>query len=127
MAAIVSRTQQTAFDGAFKGQFMTVSTFFSLIIILVIYLKSDKRDSAVIIKRTAYLPALAGIINVFHNLIVLVLATRPISPSLVYPVISVSGIIVVSLFSFFALKEKISLLQWFGIALGAMATVVLSI
>ena len=127
MAAVMSRTQQIAFDGAFKGQFMTVSSIFSLLICVAMYIVSDKSDSAVIIKKTGYIPALAGIINVFHNLIVLVIATRPISPSLVYPVIIVRGIIVVSLFSFIVFKEKISPLQWCGIALGAAATVLLSI
>ena len=106
---------------------MTVATAFSLIITVIMYVMSDKSDTKVIVKRTGYLPALAGVVNVLHNLIVLVLATSPIPPSLVYPVISVGGIIIVSLFSFFALREKITPIQWVGIALGAAATVLLSI
>lgn len=109
------------------GQLMAVASLFSLVVCAVMYACSDKRDSAAIIKKTGYLPAAAGIVNVLHNLIVLVLATRPISPSLVYPVIGVGGIIIVSLFSFVVLKEKISLMQWIGIVLGAAATALLSI
>jgi drug/metabolite transporter (DMT)-like permease len=127
MAAIVARTQQMDFDGILRGQFMTMATAFALVISIIMYVLSDKRDTKAIIKTAGYVPALAGIINVIHNLIVLVLAVSPISPSLVYPVISVGGIIIVALFSFFFMKEKISLIQWIGIALGAAATVLLSI
>ena len=127
MAAIVARTQQMDFDGNLRGQFMTMAIAFALVISIIMYVLSDKRDTKAIIKTAGYVPALAGIINVFHNLIVLVLAVSPISPSLVYPVISVGGIIIVALFSFFFMKEKISLIQWIGIALGAAATVLLSI
>lgn len=127
MAAIVARTQQMDFDGVLRGQFMTMATAFALVISIIMYVLSDKRDTKAIIKTAGYVPALAGIINVLHNLIVLVLAVSPISPSLVYPVISVGGIIIVALFSFFFMKEKISLIQWIGIALGATATVLLSI
>ena len=115
------------FDGKLKGQLATCGVIISFIISMIMYLKSDRRDSAVIAKKTGYIPALAGVINVVHNFIVMFLSTCSISASLQYPTTSIGGIAIVSLFANFVLKEKMTKLQWTGVFLGAGATLLLSL
>jgi uncharacterized membrane protein len=58
---------------------------------------------------------------------VMLLATSILSPSLVYPAISVGGLVLVAIFSLFVFKEKLKWWQWVGIVLGTIATALLSI
>ena len=62
-----------------------------------------------------------------RNLFVIFLATSPISPSVIYPVIAVGGLSVSSIFSLVVFKEKLYWWQWLGILVGAVAVVLLSI
>ncbi|MBQ7381068.1 MAG: hypothetical protein IJW69_03190, partial [Clostridia bacterium] len=70
---------------------------------------------------------MASVINGFYNLLVMTLATMPISPSIVYPAIAVGALAITSIFSFLVLKEKMKWWQWLGIAIGAVAVGLLSI
>ena len=125
--SIVQRTQQMNFDGQHKYMLMTFATFLSALSCLIIYLKGSKTDTGDILKKSWYLPTMAGSCNVVLNLFVMFLASSPLSPSFIYPVIGVGGLMVVTLFSLFVFKEKLKWQQWVGIALGTIATVLLSI
>lgn len=124
---IVQRTQQTAFDGQFGNFFMMVAVGISTLICLATYLKSNKKDSAIILKKSAYWPVGAGVLNVISNFCVILLATSTLSPSIVYPVIAVGGLIITTLFSFLVFKEKMKWWQYVGIALGIIAVGILNI
>ena len=73
------------------------------------------------------LPMLAGLSNAMLNLFVIFMATSPLSPSLIYPVIAVGSLIVITLVSLFVFKDKMKWWQWCGVALGAVATGILSL
>ena len=126
--SIIQKTQQMHFAGQHGKIMMVFAIFFSVVFTLVVYLKSDKRDSAAIIKSpSVLLPVGTGVFNVFLNLFVIFLATSPISPSVIYPVIAVGALSVSSIFSFAVFKEKLHWWQWIGIAVGAAAVALLSI
>lgn len=127
VCSITQRTQQMAFDGKHGSMLMVFATFFSLICCLVLYLRSDRSDSKVIFKSSWYFPSAAGFCNALLNLFIILLATSSISPSLVYPANSVGVLMITTLFSLFAFREKLSKRQWIGILLGAVATALLSI
>ena len=78
-------------------------------------------------KKSWYFPIIAGSCNVVLNLFVLLLASTSLSPSLIYPVIGVGGLMIVTLISLFVFKEKLRWQQWLGIGIGAVATALLSI
>ena len=124
---IVQRTQQMNFNGQHGNMLMAFATFFSLIASAVMFFIGNKDDSKTAIKKSLYLPAIAGVCNVALNFFVILLATSSLSPSLIYPVLGVGGLAVVSLFSVFAFKEKLLWQQWLGMFLGAVATVLLSL
>lgn len=125
--SIVQRTQQTDFHGEHGNMLMAFATALSALMGFLIYVFSDKRDSVAMLKKSWHFPVFAGGCNVLLNVFVMLLASSPISPSLVYPVIGVGGLAVVTLISLIAFKEKLKWWQWIGIGLGALATVLLSI
>ena len=126
-ATIVQRTQQIEYGGQHGNMLMTFALGFSVIAYLFIYLKSDRSDSPAMLKASWWIPILAGALNVALNLFVMLMALTDLSPSLIYPVVSVGGLAVVTIFSLFVFKEKMTRQQWIGVAIGAVAVVLLSI
>ena len=124
---IVQKEQQLAFDGAHGKMLMAFATFFAMLAFLVIYLRSDKRDSRVILKASWGFPVFAGAANVVLNMSLIALALSELSPSLIYPVSGVGELVVVMFFSVLAFKEHLNRSQWVGVVVGAVATVLLSV
>ena len=125
--SITQRTQQTKFDGEYGNFLMMLATGLSVMICLIIYLKSDRCDSKRIVKGSWYFPVMAGGLNGFLNLFVILLATSPLSSSLVYPVIGVGSLMITTLFSTVVFKEKMRWWQWIGIITGMAAVAILSL
>ena len=96
------------------------------VVFLFFYLKSDRSDTRVMFKRSWWIPICEGISNLILNLMVMLMATTALSPSLIYPVISVGGLAIVTVFSLVVFKEKMHWWQWIGICVGAVAVVLLS-
>jgi multidrug transporter EmrE-like cation transporter len=127
--SIVQKTQQMKFDGAHGNMLMLFATGISAAYGLIVYLKNHGNRGAGLAtaKATTVFPIVAGICNVLLNLFVMILATTELSPSLIYPVLSVGGILITSVFSAAVFKEKLSWPQWLGVAIGAIAIALLSL
>ena len=125
--AIVQKTQQMKFSGEYGNMLMLFATGISVVFFLVGYLRSDKRDTRIILKTASAFPVFAGGCNLLLNLFVMLMATSTLSPSLIYPVLAVGGLAVTSVFSVIVFKEKLIWWQWLGIAVGAIAVALLSI
>lgn len=124
---IVQRTQQVQYDGQHGTMMMAFATCISMILYLIIFLKSDKTGALLIIKKSGWLAVCGAISNFLMNFLVMLLALSFLSASLIYPVISVGGLGVVTLFSFFVFKERLHWWQWVGLVSGAVAIAILSI
>ena len=124
---IAQRTHQMAFDGKHGSMLMLFAMLISAVIFTFVYIRSNRSDTKDILKGSWCFPVIAGVCNVLLNLFVILLASTELSPSIIYPVIGVGGIMISTLFSAFFLKEKLYVWQWCGIAVGAVATVLLSI
>ena len=125
--SITQRTQQMQYDGQHGNMLMAVATLFGTVACFVMWLRSDKTDAKTMLKDSWYFPVGEGVFNVVLNICVMRMALSPLSPSLIYPVIGVGGLMIVTLFSLFGFKEKLKWQQWLGIALGAVATALLSL
>ena len=126
--AIIQKTQQLHFNGNHGNLMMMCGLCFASLFCLVLYLRSDKSDSKEILKKGfGFFPVADGLLNTLHNLIVIILATSTISPSIIYPTIAIGGLAFTCIFSLIVFKEKLRLWQWIGIAVGAVAVAILSI
>ena len=125
--SIVQRTEQIDFAGQYGNFMMMTATGTSLVVFFIMYLTSDRSDSRTIVKTSWYFPMLAGLSNAMLNLFVILMASTSLSPSLIYPVIAVGSLSVITLTSLLIFKEKMKWWQWCGVALGAVATGILSL
>lgn len=124
---IIQRSQQIAYSGKYGDMLMMFAMTVAVAIFVFQYVRSDKTDTSTMLKNSSWIPALSGLSNVAMNVFVMLLATAPISSSIVYPVIAVGGLATVSLFSLFVFKEKLFWWQWLGIVVGAVAVALLSL
>lgn len=125
--SIIQKTQQMRYNGQYGNFLMFVATGLATLFCLVVYLKSDKSDSRLIVKSSWYYPVSTGVFNAVMNLCVMLLATSTLSPSLIYPVLAVGSLAITTVFSAFVFKEKMRWWQWCGVAVGAVAVAILSI
>lgn len=125
--SIVQRTQQLKYNGQHGSMLMFFATLFSTIVCFFIYLRSDKKDSKIILKRNWWLPVCSGLGNVGLNVFIMLLTLTTLSPSLIYPVLGVGALMLVTLVSTLLFKERLKPLQWLGFLFGATAIVLLSL
>ena len=127
-AIISQREQQISFNGQHKSMLMFFATMIAAFIGLGLYLASDKRDSKAILKTALTFPILSGACNVSSNFFSMLLVTAlPLLPtSFLYPTRSVAALIITSIFSAVAFKEKLRWWQWIGVVIGIVAVGMLS-
>lgn len=123
---ITQRMQQTQFNGAHGNMLMLFATLCSAIVGFAVYAKSDKKDTKVLLKQEWYWPIGAAVGNVFLNVFVMLMAVSSLSPTLIYPTIAVGGLIITTCFSVLTFREKLKWWQWVGVAIGIIATAILS-
>ncbi len=123
---IVQKTQQMDFDGKYGNFMMMIATGLGVIATVFLYLKGNRAQEKTLLKESWYFPVLAGVLNAVQNLLVILLATTTLSPSLIYPVLSIGSLMVVTGFSAFVFKEKMQWWQWIGIGIGIIAIALLS-
>ena len=126
-ASITQRTQQTAFDGQYANFLMVVATGIATLICFLVYQLSEKGDTKKLVKTSWYYPVAGGIMNVLLNICVILLATSTLSPSIIYPVLAVGGLIIVTVFSKYVFKEDMRWWHWVGVFVGTVAVGILSI
>ncbi len=123
---IAQRAQQIAFDGEYGEMLMAFATLLSVIACLTMFLCSDKTGAKQALKGSWYFPTAAGVGTAIFNLLVILMATSTLSPSLIYPVIGV-GSLAISTLASLLFKERLNAQQIVGIVLGGVATALLSI
>lgn len=124
--SILQKTQQMNFAGQ-HGTFMMLIAMGVATIIFggayIICYKDQGRETA----KSWYLPVSAGLMSAGLNLFIIILATSSLSASLIYPTLASGGLIVVCISAIFIFKEKMRLVGWVGVALGLVATALLSL
>jgi drug/metabolite transporter (DMT)-like permease len=126
-ATIVQRTQQMACNGQHGNLLMFIATGLASVAFAIAYMVKDASDFKKILKTTGYFPMIAGGCNFGLNLFVILLASSSLSPSLIYPVMSVGSLACITVASIFLFKEKMKWWQWLGVAIGATAVAILSL
>ena len=125
--SIIQRTQQANYEGAYRNMLMFFASSIAVIAFIGMYAVKDKADDRALLKTAGWLPALGGVNNALYHLMIMLLATSSVAPSLIYPLLAVGGIAISSVLSIFLFDEKLHWWQWIGIAVGALAVVFLSL
>jgi len=126
MCSVTQKMQQIAFDGAYKNEFMIIALFLSTVSMLAVTLLKERKELKLVAK-AGWLPGvICGLLNGAVNLFVMILSGR-MPVSLMFPLISVGGIIVTYLVSRFVYKEEMTKSQFAGFLLGTASVVFLNL
>lgn len=125
--SIVQKYEQSAFDGKHGNTFMFFGICFAVVVCAFFYIKGEKADIRSISKLSLLFPVIGGVSSAVLNLFILLLLAGPMSESIIFPVIAVGGLILTTLFSLLVCKEKLTVLKWVGLGVGAAALVFLNL
>ena len=126
MCSVIQKMQQVRFDGAYKNELMIEALIIVTTILLVLSFAKERKDTKTFVKHGWYLGLICGLLNSMVNLFVMILSGR-IPVSLMFPLISAGGIIVIYIVSRFIYKETLTKLQFVGFILGIISVVLLNI
>jgi drug/metabolite transporter (DMT)-like permease len=124
---VIQRTQQMVYAGKHGNMMMFFAIICALIVCALLYVKQPAEAPVAIAKKSGLFPILGGVFNAMQNLLVILLATTALDPSLIYPVLAIGFLAVSSIGAKLLFGERLSLRQWVGIALGGAAVALLSI
>lgn len=125
LCSTVQTAQQRAFSGEYKSEFMIIALLILAVFFGIIAAVKEKEVLRLCINKS-WITLLNGTANGFTNLFVMVLSRR-MPASIMFPVISGGGLILTSLISIFIYKEKLSKRQYIGLILGTVSVVLMNI
>lgn len=126
MCSVVQKMQQSTFCGAYKNEFMILSLAFVCAIMCIAATLSERRHIAVYTKSGWHFALAYGVMNGTVNLFVMILSGL-MSVSLMFPLISVGGIVVTFIISKLFYKETLTKAQHIGFLLGIAAVIFLNL
>ena len=122
----VQKGQQIAYNGAYKNELMILALAITFIAILATAFAIEKKNVVYYAKTSAILSTACGLANGAVNYIVMILSNQ-MPASVMFPIISGGTILCTSVLSVTVYKEKLSLLQKIGVALGIASIITLNI
>lgn len=127
--SIIQKLQQMDFNGLYKNEFMIVAIAIVVIVSFVMTRIFEREKAAYHFKIGFRYYAIFGILTGLVNFLVLVLSDPKMNmpASVMFPLISVAGMVLSLGIAKFMFKEKLSKLQLIGIAFGTASIVFLSI
>ncbi len=125
--SVLQKYQQMTFDGKHGNLLMFSATFFAALICLALFLKDKKPPKASFSPKTLLFPVIGGFSSTLLNLFTLLLMASPLSESVFFPCMAIGALTVTTLFSVLVYKERLSLSQWLGLLVGAVALVFLNV
>lgn len=126
MCTVVQNMQQVAFDGVYKNEFMIVALAIVALVMSIMSLIKERKAMKVYAKAGWHWALICGLLNGMVNLFVMILS-RSMPVSVMFPLISAGGLVVTYLVSRFVYKESLTKLQFVGFILGLAAVVFLNI
>ena len=125
--SVLQKYQQMTFDGKHGNLLMFSANFFAALICLALFLKDKKPPKASFSPKTLLFPVIGGFSSTLLNLFTILLMASPLSESVFFPCMVIGALTVTTLFSVLVYKERLSLSQWLGLWVGAVALVFLNV
>ena len=126
LCSTAQNAQVEAFKGAYKNEFMTVALIFVVVALLIAGLIRERENIVPSVKKGIVPIFLCGAANGACNLMVMILSSM-LPASVMYPLVSAGSIILTYFISKLWYKEKLSLIQNIGFALGVTSVVFLNL
>ncbi len=124
----VQTSQQIRFGGQYKSEFMILAlAILSLFFFLVSFLRENREEQKFSLQCGILPMILSGVANGMTNLFVMLLVSRGMSASIMFPVISGGGILLAGCLSLFVYKEPLSKKQILGLLLGTVSVVLMNL
>lgn len=125
--SILQRYQQMHFAYQHKNMLMFFGCFFAACFCLLFALGENKKCWKKAIRQAWLFPVLSGSSSALSNVFILLLVKCQMSPVILYPGVAVGGLILTTLIAFFGFRERLRPQQWVGLAVGAVALVLLNL
>lgn len=128
MCSVVQRMQNDTFGAEGKNLFMILALAMVTVILFVVALFSEpeRQNFGNIVRKGLPLAALCGSFSGLCNMLVMYLNPR-VAASVLFPVISGGGVVIAFLYAVIVLKEKFTLWQKVGYALGVISIVLMNL
>ncbi len=123
---IVQNMQQRASGGAYKNEFMILALIIIAAVMFLLMMIKERRDIAYYAETGWHFAVGNGVLLAVVNLFVMILTGR-MAASLLFPLVSVGGLIVTYLIARFWYKEQLTRLQFIGFLIGIVSVVFLNI
>ncbi len=126
MCSVTQKMCQQAFGDTYSNEFMMVALGISFVASFTIGLATSRRDTLIHLKHGVIPAGVCGILNGAVNLFVMIL-NGVFNASMMFPLISAGGIIIVYFLSKWLYKEQLSSLQTVGLLVGIVSVVLLNL
>jgi drug/metabolite transporter (DMT)-like permease len=128
MCTVVQKVKQETFDNAGNNMFMIVGLAMAVVIMLVLAFtsKEERPDMGKVVKQGWLWALLCGGANGLTNFLVIFLNNR-LSASVMFPVISGGGMVLIFLYSVIFARERFKPRQIVGFFLGIASIVILNL
>ena len=122
----VQTYQQRVFNGAYKSELMIIALLLVSVFFFIMSFVKEKSSIKLCTQKGWLLMAAYGFSIGIVNLLVMVLSRR-MNVSVMFPLISAGGLVVTSLISIIIYKEKLTKKQYLGLILGVFAVVFINL
>ena len=126
ICSIAQNMHSRAFGGVGSNEFMTNALIVVTALLFVLVFFGERKIFLKNLRAGWHLMVGCGLANGLSNMLVIMCSVL-LNASVMYPIISAGGIIISSLVSIFAYREKLSTPQYIGLFLGIGAVVLCSI
>ena len=127
LCSVIQTAQQLHFGGNYKGEFMILALLAVSVFFFILSLLKEKTQILPSLKSNAVFMIITGLANGIANLFVMILISRKMEASIMFPIISGGGIILTCAVSVIFFKEKLSLKQYIGLILGVTSVILMNI
>ena len=129
MCSTVQKIEGLVYGDEGKNMFMIVALAMVTVMLCgtSFLMKEERAVVKISLRRGWLLGALCGVINGLTNALVMLLNARNMPASVMFPVISGGGIVLIFLYATLIRKEKFNLQQTLGFALGVVSIVLLNL
>ncbi len=127
VCSTVQTMQQHRFDGQYKSEFMLSAMFLLSVFFFAVAFTRRKKVVFSCVKQGWPAMVTNGLCNGTVNLFVMLLVSGGMAASVMFPVISGGGLILTTLLSVVVYREKLSVPQYIGLAMGTASVVLMNL